>query len=407
MLAFFRCTFSEIRQFWSNEGPAEDCFWWLDFILLLGGIKRTFTSQWKRGYLIRYFSNFVFAYQGFVFTLQVNHSLHHEQDDMAILVFELLKLFIFSVAGSKMIMHSLLLEPILVVKNFIISNSVHSGDKDNDEFEQRKFNLYARTTMRLSISLMFVNVVAFSIPNSITERALGLPPQLQGFGPHITNILHCFAVSFMPFGIIPRFFTNFNTVLALLLGMRAKLRMLTHRYRQLLVQPIFGEDCDWEIISREIRTVLDQQLEYWRFLNILKDLVGKIFFVIHYSSICTIGAFLFIAQHTGINIFAASLASGATFFLLEYYILCSLVDTLQDEGDAIGDVIYELCAKLPYRRESHSEYVQMQSSLMIIWTNTKYGLSMNCFGVFEISTLAFVELANTAYMVLTFLISIG
>nr|NP_001345737.1 odorant receptor 106 [Aedes aegypti] len=397
MFAFFRSTFSEIRQFWSNEGPAENCFWWLDLILLLGGIKSTLTSHWKRGYLIRYFSNFVFAYQGFVFTLQVNHALHHEQDNMAILVFELLKLFIFSVAGSKMIMHSLLLEPILVVKNFIISNSVHSGDKANDEFEQRKFNLYARTTMRLSISLLFVNVVAFSIPNSTTERALGLPPQLQGFGPHITNILHCFALSFMPFGIIPRFLTNFNTVLALLLGMRAKLRMLTHRYRQILVQPIFGRDCDWEIISREIRAVLDQQLEYWRFLNILKDLVGKIFFVIHYSSICTIGAFLFIAQHTGINTFAASLA----------YCVVWLIHFRMRQGDAIGDVIYELCAKLPYRRERHSEYVQMQSSLMIIWMNTKYGLSMSCFGVFEISTLAFVELANTAYMVLTFLISIG
>ncbi|XP_062705100.1 uncharacterized protein LOC134287369 [Aedes albopictus] len=403
-----RSKFDKIRQLWSDEEPRGDCFWLLDLITLIGGNKGATTSRFKGRHYIRFLSNSLFAYQGFVFLLQVIHSLHNHKDDVALVVFEVLKLFIYLVSVSKMVVFAHLRKPIATIRDFVIGNSVNSGSTDFDEFEQRNFNHYARTTMKLSIGLMLVNFVAFSVPNSVTEKALGLPPLLQGFGQPTSSILRCLAVNFMPFGIVSRFFTNFTTVVALLLGMRAKLRMLAYRYAQILVHSRIDADYTLALINRDIRETLNQQLEYWRVLHDLKHLVGNMFFLVHYSSIFTVGAFMFIAQHTGVNIFSATLASGATFFLLEHYFQCRLIDTLQDEVNSISYVIYELCAKLPYSRTANrSEYVQMRSSLMIISMNTSGGVSMSCFGISNISTLTFVDLAHTAYIVLTFFISIG
>nr|XP_029722630.1 uncharacterized protein LOC115263535 [Aedes albopictus] len=376
-------------------------------VTLIGGNKSTTTARFKWGHYIRYLSNSVYAYQGLVFLLQEIHSLHSKKDDVALAVFEGLKLFIYFVSFSKMLVFAHLQKPIAAVRNFVVGNSVTSGNKDFDDLEQRKFNHYARATIKLSIGLMLVNVVAVSVPNTVTEKALGLPPLLQGFGQPMSSILRCLAINCMPLGIVPRFFTNFTIVVTLLLGMRAKLRMLAHRYAQILIRSRTDADYTLERIDRDLRETLDQQLEYWRVLDDLKYLVGEMFFLVHYSSIFTVGAFLFVAQHTGMNIFSATLASGATFFLLEHYFQCRLVDTLQDEVGSICNVLYELCVKLPYSQINHSRYVQMRSSLMIISMNTSSGVSMSCFGIFRISTLAFVDLAHTAYLVLTFFISIG
>ncbi|XP_062705098.1 uncharacterized protein LOC109415759 [Aedes albopictus] len=306
-----------------------------------------------------------------------------------------------------MIMFSHLQKPIAAVRIFVIGNSVNSGNKDFDEHEQRIINRFVRTMMKFSIGLILANVVAFLVPNSVAEKALGLPPLLQGLGQPMSSILRCLAITCMPLVIVPRFLTSFATVATLLLGMRAKLRMLGYRYAQILVRSRRDAEYSLGRINRDMRETSNQQMEYWSVLSALKDLVEKMFFLVHYSAIFTVGAFLFIAQHTGVNLFSASLASGAAFFLTEHFIQCRLVDTLQDEVDFISDVIYELCAKLPYSEDQHAEYVHVRSSLMIISMNTSSGVSMSCFGIFEISTLTFVDLANTAYMVLTFLISIG
>ncbi|XP_062705099.1 uncharacterized protein LOC115263541 [Aedes albopictus] len=402
-----RSRLDKIRQFWSNEGPGGDCFWLLDLFTLVGGINSATTCRFKWGHYIRYLSNSVYLYLGFVFLLQVIHSLQHQKDDVTLVVFECLKLFIYIVAVTKILMLAHVQKPVAIVKNFIIGNSVTSGNDSFDELEQRMFENRARTTIKLSIAMILSNVVAFSVPNSATEKVLGLPPLLQGFRQPMSSILRYLAIYCIPLGLVSRFFTNFTTLVTLLLGMRAKLRMLAYRFAQILVQTGVDADYTLERIDRDLRATLGQQMEYWRVLNDLKHLVGKLFFLVHYSSVFTVGAFLFNALQTGMNIFSAQLASGAVFFLLEHYFQCSLVETLQDEVDTIGDIIYELCAKLPYSKEHHSEYVQMRSSLMIIWMNTISGVSMSSYGLSNISTLTFVDLAHTAYAVLTFFTSVG
>nr|XP_029722642.1 uncharacterized protein LOC115263541 [Aedes albopictus] len=259
-----RSRLDKIRQFWSDEGPGGDCFWLLDLLTLVGGIKSATTCRFKWGHYIRYLSNSVYMYLGFVFLLQVIHSLHHQKDDVTLFVFECLKLFIYIVAVTKILMLSHLQKPIAAVRNFIIGNSMTSGDKSFDELEQRKFNHRARTTIQLSIGMILSNVVAFSVPNSATERVLGLPPLLQGFRQPMSSILRYLAIYCIPLGLVTRFFTNFTTLITLLLGMRAKLRMLAYRYAQILVQPEIDVDYTLERMNRDLRATLDQQLEYWR-----------------------------------------------------------------------------------------------------------------------------------------------
>lgn len=192
------------------------------------------------------------------------HSLRNQKDDITAVVFACLKLFIYLVSVSKMAVFSHLRKPISTIRNFVIGNSVNSGNKGFDEHEQQSINRFVRTMMKFSIGLMLANVLAFSVPNSVAEKALGLPPPLQGFGQPMSSILRSLAINCMPLGIVPKFLTNFATVATLLLGMRAKLRMLAYRYAQILVRSRSDVEYTLWYISRDMRETLDQQLDYWR-----------------------------------------------------------------------------------------------------------------------------------------------
>ncbi|XP_029736243.2 uncharacterized protein LOC115271006 [Aedes albopictus] len=99
--------------------------------------------------------------------------------------------------------------------------------------------------------------------------------------------------------------------------------------------------------------------------------------------------------------------ASVTYFLFEYFSLCYLVDSFQDEVDSIGQHIFESCARIPFRSERRSEYVQLRTTLMIMWINTRNGIHMDCVGLFEINTPKFLALLNIAYSVLTFLTQMG
>nr|XP_029736243.1 uncharacterized protein LOC115271006 [Aedes albopictus] len=99
--------------------------------------------------------------------------------------------------------------------------------------------------------------------------------------------------------------------------------------------------------------------------------------------------------------------ASVTYFLFEYFSLCYLVDSFQDEVDSIGQHIFEICARIPFRSERRSEYVQLRTTLMVMWINTRNGIHMDCVGLFEINTPKFLALLNIAYSVLTFLTQMG
>lgn len=157
-------------------------------------------------------------------------------------------------------------------------------------------------------------------------------------------------------------------------------------------------------------------------------MMGKVFLLVHYFSVFAVGAMFYACHEVPIGFMTLIFAAAVSFFLLEYFFLCHLVDSLQDEvsrnwqiwlsivvfhskcnsqADAIGQHLFDLCAQIPFRPERRSEYVQMRTTLMIIWLNTRNRVVMNCMGMFEINTPKFVALINVAYSVLTFLIQMG
>nr|XP_029725227.1 uncharacterized protein LOC109406415 [Aedes albopictus] len=189
--------------------------------------------------------------------------------------------------------------------------------------------------------------------------------------------------------------------------LRMKLRMLAHRFERITEVPAIYEDEYFDHVNWEVRHALLQHLEYWKYLEILKDLVGKVFLLVHYFSIFAIGAMFYVCREVRISFMTVIYIAGLAFSLSEYFLLCYLIDSLQDEADSLEQHIFEICALVPFRPERRSEYVQWQTTLMIIWINTRNGMSMWCSGLFEINTSQFVAVLNIAYSMLTFLLQMG
>ncbi|XP_011493453.2 uncharacterized protein LOC23687736 [Aedes aegypti] len=365
-------------------------------MMLIGGI-RSGVPRLKNEDYIRYFTNVLFFCEGIVFLLQLEHSLNTENNDLPVKMWEIVKFGTWCNTTVKLFLSLLLHERITVVRNFITSDRVNSGDHAFDDYEYQKFNRYVKIMIGLLSSLIVVDIILLTLPVSSIEGAFASPPQLQKTGKVISGIIHCITVRFVSLLVHPRCFSNLTSAATLLLGMRAKLRMLSHRFTKLLTLSDLSWDIYFEHMSRELREALLQQTEYWRFLGVLKGLIAEIFVLVHYFAILTIGAFFYITTGTGISFMSFAITTAAIYLLLEYYFLCRLVDSLQDEAEAMAGVILELCTRMPYSREHHSKYIELRTSFMIILLNIRQGMLMNCFGLFEISTLAFVELLNTAF----------
>lgn len=73
----------------------------------------------------------------------------------------------------------------------------------------------------------------------------------------------------------------------------------------------------------------------------------------------------------------------------------------------MGEEIYEICVHIPHSRDHHSKYIQLRTSLIIIWINNSNGYTVNCFGLLNLSILTFVDMANITYSLLMFLINVG
>ncbi|XP_062549917.1 uncharacterized protein LOC134214598 [Armigeres subalbatus] len=290
------------------------------------------------------------------------------------------------------------------VRKCITNNRVNSGDTDYDQQEQRNFNQTIRTMIRTLLVFSFAISVLFTMPNPVIRKSIGLPPQLLPKRPIVSSILNSVVMYWAALIIQHRHATTLTCIGTLLLGMRSKLRLLVHRYNRILAQPVINEQEFFSNIGPEIRETLKNHVEYWRFLSHLKNLVGMSFALVHCCSILNTGIVLFVGKVNGIDFFSVALVFSASFFMIEYLLLCRLVEGLQDEANKICYIIYELCSKIPYSKEHHSTYVQLRSTLMIAWVNTSNGIEMNCYGVLSISSITFVKLVNVTYSVLTFLV---
>ncbi|EJY58102.1 AAEL017505-PA [Aedes aegypti] len=398
---------NEIHHFLFNKGLEGDCFWLLDVLLLLGGIESTWSSRWKGKQLVRYFTNALFTFQTIVFILQFHQAMIDKQQNTASVVLQVIKLAAISVTILKLVVLIVLTNSIALVKIFVSSSHVKSGNDSFDKIEQMKLKQSSNIIMGVVYVLIIAETIFLSIPNKATEIAFSAPHALAWTNKYGSAIFQFLIISLLPIGTYPRFFSNITTTAILLLGMRMKLKMLAHRYERMLKLCCLEDDYYYDCLRRELKVALKQHMEYWRNLRIIKDLVGKMFFVVHYFAIFSIGALFYISKDIGLNFMSLAIVGTILFMLQEYYVWCYLIDLFQDEVASIGNIIFELSSQIPYVGRRHSEYVQIKTSLMIISINNGSGFKMSCCGLFRISTTGFVSLIDIVYSVLMFLINVG
>lgn len=198
--------------------------------------------------------------------IQLFNALSDDANDVINVVQELIKFVGFCICIMKVALLHVLKEPISTLISFITNKRIHSGDASFDEREQQKFNKSSRLLVLSIGGLILTDTACLSIPAAATESVLGLPPQLiwTGKAGYVSAFLRFLFVNLMSIGIYPRFFSNLACTGILLMGMRTKLRILAHRYRQMLKRVDQGLEYNFEQVNQDIKEASDQQLEYWR-----------------------------------------------------------------------------------------------------------------------------------------------
>ncbi|KXJ69383.1 hypothetical protein RP20_CCG027386 [Aedes albopictus] len=239
--------------------------------------------------------------------------------------------------------------------------------------------------MRLLFAVFITDAVLLCTPCAATEKLFTLPPPLSAAGPIISPILHICSAQLLFLGAVPKFFSNMACIGALIIGMHTKLKILAHRWNRILNHPLETPKCYFERMDREVRIVLDQQTDYWRQLQTLKTLVENSFFIVHVYSLYSIGSCIFVARELGMNVLTGVIYATSLAYLTKHYLWCHLVDSYKDVADAIGYEISSHCTQMPYSRQYHLQYVQMKTSLIIVWYNTINGVAMKSMGMIVIS----------------------
>ncbi|XP_021702051.1 uncharacterized protein LOC23687434 [Aedes aegypti] len=396
-----------VSKFWSDDGTGGDCYWLLDAMSLLAGVRSDSTSNWVGERKIRIFSNCLFVFGISMLALEVLSDMYDRWDDNSVKVMALLKLTSICLACLKTAAIVLLRKPIETLRTFILSERVNSSDHIFDELERSNVNQTGRTMMRAMLGLIVVEMILLSIPNQTMDNVFRMAPLLLRMGEPSARVLHVLFMCSLPLFLLPRLFSNIAYIGILILGMRMRLKMLTHRYHEMLRIPDSDVDYYLEIVNKKLRKTLCQHMEFMRQFSVLTHLVRTTFMITHYYSIFSIGAIIFMWQNMGFNGFSTVFLLTFVSLLLEYYVWCYLVDSFQEVANSIGVAIYEMCVHMPHSHDHHSRYIQLRTSLIIIWINNSNGYSVNCFGLLKPSILAFVDLVNITYSMLMFLINMG
>nr|XP_029709479.1 uncharacterized protein LOC109417563 [Aedes albopictus] len=337
---------------------------------LLAGVRSDSTTNWTKERSIRIFSNCLFVFGISMLALDVLSDFLERWDDNFVKVMALLKLTSICLSCLKTVAIVFLKEPIATLRTFILSQRVNSGDEVFDALERRKLNETARTMLRCMLGLIVVEMILLSIPNQTMDNVFRMPPVLLHIGETPSRIVHALFMCSLPVFLLPRLFSNIAYIGVLIMGMQMKLKMLAHRYRGML-----------NLTASNVENYLER-------VDTLEPSFscGKIwdstdfppFFLLTFLSL-----------------------------LLEYYVWCHLVDSFHDVASSMGEEIYEICVHIPHSRDHHSKYIQLRTSLIIIWINNSNGYTVNCFGLLNLSILTFVDMANITYSLLMFLINVG
>ncbi|EJY57992.1 AAEL017219-PA [Aedes aegypti] len=395
------------RYFWSDNGPGSNCFFWQDVLLLTGGIQSELTLKWSCERYIRFLVACLFSLQTFFIFVVLYSTLQNNRAEMFRVVVEVVKFTAFVVAGCKLLLLKLHRKSITSIRSYINDARMITIDDSYDLLELSKFKHRSMTMIRGIYGLIVIDTVLLFMPNDTTVMAFDRRSDTLPFMSLERNIYRLLFLTLLPVGFLPKFFSSMATIGSLLLGMEANFKILANRFRSILSQPFVINGTDWEKMNSELRDTLKQHLEFWCHFKALKKLVGETFFLVHYFSIMSIGALCYICQAIGVNFLSFVVMATLAMFLMEYYMFCHFVDSFQDVANCIGEHIFQIAILMPHNRKNHSHYIGFRTALMIIWMNTRREVSMDCMGLFNISTAAFLHVLNIAYTVLTFLIQMS
>lgn len=273
----------------------------------------------------------IFVFHVVVMVFHLTHSVINKRNDVFEIVIQATKVCGMGMSGIKVLILFFHKHPIWKLRKFIINHRINSGDTAYDEIEKEKFNRLARTMLLIFYGLILFDTVLMSIPNPAMEVVYGLPPQLSNFGGKYGSRMLCFFyVGLIPMIFFPGYFSNIACVGVLLIGMRAKFNILANRYRRMANQAFLDPEHIYDRLNQELRETFIQQQEYWEHLKILKMLVSRTFFLVHYFSIMSIGTVCYIFRDFGMNLITAFFVITIFVLLLEYYSWCNYVSSFQD-----------------------------------------------------------------------------
>ncbi|KAL1401349.1 hypothetical protein pipiens_006675 [Culex pipiens pipiens] len=138
----------------------------------------------------------------------------------------------------------------------------------------------------------------------------------------------------------------------------------------------------------------------------LKSLVEPLFFFIYYASLIIVGTVFVVILREPFSFITLVVLSSTTISALECYCLCYLLDSFKDINETITDHAFCLCSQLPHSGDHHADYVDVRATLMVVGYFCRHGMSFQCAGIGDISSVVFADLVNISYSVLTFLLNV-
>lgn len=156
-----------------------------------------------------------------------------------------------------------LIKPITILRCFITSNSITSGNVDYDERELAKFNRFARIIIQSIFFWVFIDTILFPFANSTGYELFRFRLPSSWVGERTSNFLNTFLVGATPVAIIPKIICCTACIGVILTGMRTKLHLLAHRFKK-IVQLDPNDEQYFERVVHDLREAVDQHAVYWR-----------------------------------------------------------------------------------------------------------------------------------------------
>lgn len=198
------------------------------------------------------------------FCLQFYVTVTGDKEDMSLVILETTKLMCITISCLRMVAARIFIEPITILRQFILSPTRHSKDRAYDEHEQSKFNRAARKVLQIIFSWLVIDTIVFAFPNATKNEVFKFPLQLSWIGHKTMNLYIFLVVGSIPGSILPKTIGCTVCFVVSLMGMRTKLRLLAHRFQQISQKPDSHDNQYFAWVQREVQDALVQYLEFWR-----------------------------------------------------------------------------------------------------------------------------------------------